>query len=212
MKTTLIKTTLLLLAGTALWRVPAAFSAEPAADLAGRFYLTAHGGVAWLENVGFRNDTGSGTFRFDPGARLDVAGGYLLTPSLGVEVETGLTVNHVRGFSGGFFDENSVYLLQIPILANVQWRIPTHSRLKPFIGAGIGGVYSRLENWSILSDESTGDDFTFGFQGVAGLRYQINPGTELGVAYKFLGTTDHRLEHMDGTRSHSVLFSFSMKF
>ncbi len=212
MKTTPLKKTLLLLACAGLCHLPRAFSSEPSPDLAGRFYFTAHGGVAWLENVAYRNDAGSGTLWFDPGARLDVAGGYLLTPALGVEVETGITYNRARGFVGtGFFDEDSVYLVQIPLLANLNWRIPTRWRLKPFISAGLGGVYTQLQDWSFLSDESS-HDFTFGFQGAAGLRYQINARTELGLAYKFMGTTDHQLEHMDGTRSHSVLFSFSMKF
>ena len=207
-----MKRTSLLVVLAGLCQMPCAFSSEPSSGFADRFYLTAHGGAAWLQDVSFRNDSGSGTFQFDTGARLDVAGGFLLTPSLGVEFETGLTINRVRTFTGDFFEENSVYLLQIPILANLQWRIPTRSRLQPFIGAGIGSVYTELENWSFFSDESTGHDFTFGFQGFAGLRYQINPRMELGAAYKFMGTTDHQLEHMGGTRTHSVLFSFSMKF
>ena len=207
-----MKCILLLIALAGVCQTPPAFSSDAPADGAGRFYFTADAGAVWLENVGFRNSAGSGTFRFDPGFRLDVAGGYQFTPSLSVEVETGLTINRVRTFTSDFSEEDSVYLLQVPLLANVTCRIPTRSPLKPFLGAGVGGVHTSLENWSLFSDEFNGEDFTFGFQGFAGLRWQISEKTELGLAYKFLGTTDHSLEHMEGTRSHSAVISFAIRF
>jgi opacity protein-like surface antigen len=204
---------LLLVVVASLYLTSRVFSADTPSDAeASRFYFTANGGVAWLDNVSFKNSSGSGTLRFDPGFRLDVAGGYQFTREFSVELETGLTGNRAQGFVDDFYDNESVYLLQTPILANVTYRIPLQRRLKPFIGAGIGGVYTRLENWSVLSDEHNGSDFTFGFQGSAGVRYQISPRTELGVAYKFMGTTDHRLENMDGTRSHSAVIAFLLRF
>lgn len=206
-----MKTTLLIIALAGLCWTPRAFSSDAAPE-AGHFYLAADGGIAWLENVGFSHGGDSGTFHFDPGFRLDVAGGYQFTPWLGVELETGVTWNHVQTFTADLFEEDSLELLQMPILANATFRIPTQSRLKPFLGAGIGGVYTSLESWDIFGSDLGGEDFRFGFHGFAGLRYQISSKIELGLAYRFLGTTDHSLENMEGTRSHSAVISFAIRF
>lgn len=58
--------------------------------------------------------------------------------------------------------------------------------------------------------------FGLAWQATAGCRYELTQGMDLGLAYKYLGTTERTIERLevrlDGTHTHSVLVSFSMKF
>ena len=61
-------------------------------------------------------------------------------------------------------------------------------------------------------------DFTFAYQATAGLKYAINETMEVGIAYKFIGTTDHSWSannvnfDTDGTMTHAILANFTWKF
>ena len=72
------------------------------------------------------------------------------------------------------------------------------------------GVYSGMGT-SILGFAS---DFTFGYQGSLGLKYAISENCDLGIAYKFLGTSDHDMGRFgtDGTLTHSLLATLTFRF
>ncbi len=207
-----MKLTLLLISLVGLCGTPLAFSAEEDSSPAGRFYFKANAGGSWVQNLGFSDGTGSGLLKVDPGFRLDFAGGYQFTEWLAAELETGILFNNARTVSQNGGAENSLYLWQMPTMANVVFRVPPHSRWHPYIGAGIGGVYTSLETANWLTDEQSGHDSTFGYQGFAGVRCQFTPKVELGLEYRFMGTTEHSFEHLGGTRTQSVAISFSLGF
>lgn len=77
----------------------------------------------------------------------------------------------------------------------------------------MGGVSTTLTDYDFVSGESD-DAFGLAWQATAGCRYELIQGMDLGLAYKYLGTTDrtfNRLEvRLDGTQTHSVRVSFSM--
>ena len=94
----------------------------------------------------------------------------------------------------------------------------------PYVGAGVGGAATYLTAQNVplfgfgchTSYSST--DFTFAYQATAGLKYAISENIELGIAYKFTGTTDHNWSDngvtfkTDGTVTHAVLASLTWKF
>jgi opacity protein-like surface antigen len=141
----------------------------------------------------------SGRVKFTPGGRLDSGFGYHLTDSV--------------GGNGGGGDGLGFY--QLPVLANVVFRLPTRSRFKPFIGAGVGGVLTRLDDGNLFHTHSD-EDFGFAGQGFAGVRYQLSSKVELGLIYKCLGTTKRFFDsfgvRMEGSQTQSLSASVSVKF
>jgi len=172
-------------------------------------------------------------FTFDPGARFDFAAGYNFNEALAVEFEVGMSYNQVdeiRLFGTAlpriepeplFFgpdDEDGfrgrgLGFYQVPLMINVIYTLPLDSRVRPFIGAGAGGIASVFEG-----DRDHDSDFTFGYQGQAGLTFLLNPHMDIGVVYKFMGALPQRFRfefgdvQTDPTYSHSILAAFTFNF
>lgn len=185
--------------------------------LARKFYFTANLGASMPVETTVKSTDffiPSGTIKFDTGVRLDVGFGYYITDWLSAELDSGILINRIReddGFASGNYTYN-----QIPILANLIYHIPTRSRFRPFVGAGFGGVESQLENYDFWSGGPSDSDFGLAWQALAGCRYQLSSKVDLGVAYKYLGTSDRTFDtlglKMKGTHTHSLTASVSMKF
>ena len=194
-----------------------ALSADLDKPAACTFYLNVNPGVAWMQPVSFSDPNDSGKLQFNPGPTLNLAGGYNFTETLSCELETGaLFLFHSNTRFNGVEDVHDD-LLQIPVMANLRYRIPLHSRFHPFVGAGVGGVHTQMydvEGIAGINTTSVGSDFTFGYQAFAGCRYQISPVVELGLEYKFVGTLEQTLGdlHMGETRTHSGAVSISLRF
>jgi opacity protein-like surface antigen len=203
---------LLLVALVSLGAAPCAFSSGQNTNTASQFYFRANGGVAWVGNLAFSDDTGTGTLKFDPGSRLELAAGYQLTPLLSMELETGFTINGAHTTSQDGAAENSFTMTQVPLLANVTCQIPLASRLHPYLGGGAGAVRTSLENTDWFSNEQNGNDTTFAYQAFAGVRCQIKPNMELGLEYKFMDTAEHQFENLGGTRTQSLTIAFLIRF
>jgi opacity protein-like surface antigen len=160
-------------------------------------------------------DTGGAKMTFDPGVRFDVSLGYHLTKALAADFQTGFIYNSVDRIAGTSLSDigASADFYQIPLLLGLSYTVPIHGPIKGFLGAGLGGVISRFSgNSSGGNIDHT--DFTFGYQGVAGIKYEFNDRMDVGLAYKFLGTTDHDFgsgTKSDGTMAHCIMVSFQMK-
>lgn len=111
----------------------------------------------------------------------------------------------------------SVDIHQIPVLANLVYKTPVKSGFSGYLGAGAGGIASIFS----VSGEGTSasdTDYTFAYQGMAGVKYQIAPNMDVGLGYKFLGTLDHHWtlegEGFSTTSlyTHSILATFTFRF
>jgi len=156
----------------------------------------------------------SGKMKFDPGAQFDVAFGSQFG-SLAVEFETGIIANSTSSIQDEFGGGGDFAFYQVPFLVNFYYHIPTRSRFHPFVGVGVGGVASILENYDLFYGSSD-DTFGFGCQGLAGCTYQITRTMDLGLRYKYLGVADRTFDSLDlkmgWTHTHSVTAYFSLKF
>lgn len=97
--------------------------------------------------------------------------------------------------------------------------------LTPHIGAGIGAVGQRDE-WTVPAGRCDDAwDWNFGYQAIAGVRYNINPSLALDVDYRYLATTDPTFvfsgsapapvigtTFTSGYATHSVVVSLSVLF
>jgi opacity protein-like surface antigen len=156
---------------------------------------------------------------FDPGARVDFAFGHHLSDSVALEIEGGVAFNStdkmkvtVDTASGPVTGESKLDLdfYQVPLLLNLVYNFPLQSNFKPYIGVGAGGIYT-----DIVPRHGDGEDnFTFAYQGMAGVNYAVSDSFSIGVGYKFLGTLDQKFEDVktDMMMTHAVLLNFVFKF
>lgn len=196
--------------------VPLATTAM-AEDFSAHTYLSADLGAAFQQKLRIRSS--GELIDFHNGARGDIAFGYQATPWLAAEIATGAIGNAgdtiggvtLRSFGG------SLDLYQIPVMANVIVSAPRWHGFKPYIGGGFGGVAAMIDFQRPLGSVRD-TDFTFSYQGMAGVNYQVCKNVELGVGYKYLLTEDHNwMEHgvtlrTVGTGTHSVQASFIWSF
>jgi len=172
-----------------------------------------------IENLGAR-------VGFNAGTRVDFSFGCNIVKQFAVEFETGVIWNSMHGSDAMIISPaaDNADLFQVPLLVNLVFKAPLKCGLTPYIGGGAGGVISTLQlsnGSSDFFDNSISDtDFTFAYQGFAGLKYAVAWNLEVGVGYKFLGTLDHRwfgddpnlYIHTTPTYSHSILATFTWRF
>jgi opacity protein-like surface antigen len=86
------------------------------------------------------------------------------------------------------------------------------SNVSPYLGAGGGGLYSRMHIRRIGGSfvGSTGDETDPAFQAEAGLNFKLGDRAAVGLAYKFLDAfPDNGLDHFI---NHSVVAMFTANF
>jgi len=155
----------------------------------GKVYPSFDIGAAFQQDITLSDPMGdSEQVTFDPGARLDFDFGYNFTTNWTAELEIGLIVSQVKNSSILGTDFMEVDWVELPMMINVIYTQPLGHHFSAYVGGGVGGAFSDYSN---EFGGTTASDTTFAFQGLAGLKYTINDRWDLGLAYKFLGTTEH---------------------
>lgn len=208
----------------------AACTAANAQDLGdqGRGYGRFDVGVNLLNDVDLDsfdgvNIPGSAEIEFDTGVRFDIAAGYKLTDSFNLELEIGFAYNSADELSGSIFGYGEdidfsdmgvdINLYQVPMLVNLSYTFPISPRFRPFVGVGAGGVAA-----TTTVDLGYWDDcetvFAFAYQAFAGINYRVSDDMDIGIIYKYFGTTDldFDLFETDGLGAHMVGLNFEYRF
>ncbi|EEF62857.1 hypothetical protein Cflav_PD5492 [Pedosphaera parvula Ellin514] len=150
-----------------------------------------------------------------PASAPTLAFGYNFCKAFAAEFETGSIWNSVDKLDGiPLASRASGDLYQYPFLAKAIFKLPFDNGLTPYIGGGVGGIGSTLHLKDPFLDSSS-TDFTFAYQAEAGLKYAINEHIDVGVGYKFLGTTGYSFFHgprTDDTFNHAIFASFVWNF
>ena len=146
---------------------------------------------------------------FNPGFRFDFAPGYRLNQWINFEFETGCIYNTVESYTisgngtftgvGGNPNLNGTmkmdaegYLLQVPLMVNVEFSYPIGDGWRPFVGAGGGGMFQKLTVSTISGTINYQGDFNqSNFMGAweafLGCGYQVAPGFDVSIAYRVDG-------------------------
>jgi outer membrane protein OmpA-like peptidoglycan-associated protein len=121
------------------------------------------------------------------------------------------------------------HVSNLAFMANAYYDIATGTRFTPYVGFGVGAARLSMSNVSA----STGfgslalvndTDTVFAYQPIAGVHYAISPRIELGLEYRYVGTTDANFAVAQPTnafagssfkeqyQSHNVLLSLTWHF
>ncbi len=182
-----------------------------------------------LGNVSF-------TRKFDDGFNVGARAGYEWGP-LRFEEEFSYANNHgssVRALGTNFGlsgSGGSGQLNRYAIMTNAIYDFTVGWPITPHIGVGIGAV--NLHNSASLQSGIpalagtvcaqgctlvSNSQWEFGYQGIAGIRYNINPALAFDLDYRYLATTDPTFKGINGAKFHSsysthnVLASLSVRF
>jgi len=159
---------------------------NPEATLAGFYFAPAIGGAVVQDYVGY---SGSVVYEFNAGVRVDLSVGYRFNEWFSLEFAPGFMYNSIESITilGQSFSVDGE-IIQVPLLLNAILTIPTDSPWEPFLGLGVGGVYTSTTT-SAFSYYGSGTTtaWNFGYSALAGLNYHISPDLSAGFVYKFTG-------------------------
>jgi opacity protein-like surface antigen len=169
------------------------------------------------------------------GLRFDFSLGYQFNDWCSMEFSPGVLWNPLKAFgdndvtvtidgetytgSGELNLDGS--FLQIPLMVNILFYIPTGSSWRPMIGGGIGGNYNYLNFSKILGvdlSDASGACWSMGYQAIAGFEYEFEEGYSVGLKYIFMGSTsqsfnsDLSMLNSKGSFSQSVVLDLKASF
>jgi outer membrane protein OmpA-like peptidoglycan-associated protein len=200
-------------------------------------YLRAEGGLSLSTDMGASGSAGL-NFTQKPDNSY-IAGGAIglrMTPfrvELGVDVmsrssgsvqftnDAGLGARLGLGSLNGTTRATSGTIRDIPMMANILYDFHTGSRWTPYVGIGIGADILTAQNISVggqrIYDTS---QIVFAYQPTIGVNYALddNDQFEVGLAYRYFGTTDATLRDTAGhqfsiqSASHNFLASLTYYF
>jgi opacity protein-like surface antigen len=166
----------------------------------------------------------TGPTEYRPGSAMDAAMGWGFSQNEAAEVELGFAGASSNEDLSGFFSDRT-HAANIPLLANYTLTLPTpNAALIPYLGAGVGGDDMVLGPDGFSDGASTvfrnGNDILFAWQTFAGMRLKMSQRMSLGFGYKYFVAGDPlsgspaapEFSAADGVRTHSVLFTFHLKF
>jgi outer membrane protein OmpA-like peptidoglycan-associated protein len=188
----------------------------------GRLALTTVPGTAitaresWDDkfNTGVRAGYEWGPWRFEEEFRLQTAGLRRLGLSASSPFWPGGSTTLVRG------DRNAY-----AIMSNALYDFPIGWSITPHLGAGVGAVIlhdsASAKPGAVIHPAggrfSSNSRTEFGYQGIAGIRYNINPALAFDLDYRYLGTTDPTFrsvigKYRSGYESHNLVASLTVRF
>lgn len=154
----------------------------------GTFYVGGEAGWTNLEDQRVTvTGIGSGTARFDDGYNAGGRAGMMWGPWR-LEEEFTYRHNDFRSIAGVTARGSA---RAVGFMTNLIYDFQVNWPVTPHIGAGIGAVNIEASvnvpgaNYGVKSN-----DWEFGYQAIAGIRYNINPSLAFDLDYRYLATTD----------------------
>src|SRR5205814_1433547 len=108
------------------------------------------------------------------------------------------------------------------LMTNAIYDFPLGWIVSPHLGFGIGAVnlHDSIATKPPLGDVTlaSSSDWQFGYQAIAGIRYNINPALAFDLDYRYLATTDPTFKAVNGAKykseysTHNVVASLSVRF
>lgn len=93
--------------------------------------------------------------------------------------------------SAGITSPTTGNIDNLAIMGNAYYDFNNATKFTPYIGAGVGAARLHLDDFnSVGSPGLSDDDWQFAYQGIAGVRYTIDPNWSASLDYRYFATTD----------------------
>jgi len=165
-------------------------------------YVSLGAGAQWLNDAKTTAPPLSTKYRFNTGGMGVGALGYGLGNGFRVEGEVGYRESGVDNASTGSASGTAKAL---DFMANGLYDFNMGWPVVPYLGVGAGMAKVTFDSMTIPGSTTTinDTDYTFAYQGLAGVAYAINQNLKLDVGYRYFATTDPIFKNSAGTRTHS---------
>ncbi len=173
--------------------------AANAAQLDG-WYIGLEGGANWIDDWShtFNSTPGAtpGQATFDTGWTVLATVGHAWSNHFRLEFEAGYRDNSVDVFSTGGAPVTTFSgdLWEATVMANVIYDVPLTNDLSLSLGAGAGGDYANA-TLNTAGGSFEDDDWSFAYQGIAGVNYSIGQRTFLFLNYRYLRVVDATFDY-----------------
>ena len=151
---------------------------------------------------------------------LDIGGvGYKLNTGYNIGVSAGLNLAHLLGsswdlrgdimYSQNQYDCCRAHLGGTSMMANLIYHVDLGSRLKPYVGAGLGAV---AVNFGSVETGPHETRTQFGYQALAGVEYPLAGRLSMFGEYRYVdaGHTDFTLVGPVEYRTHNVMIGLKL--
>jgi opacity protein-like surface antigen len=158
------------------------------------FYVGAYAGYVSPQDMHWDVNTAGVSFDVDTDSTGIIGGKFGWVPPaaeyLALEVDLNYTLESNYGPTtvSGVTESGDIYLSNI--LFNLLLRYP-EGRFHPYIGAGIGFSYFNIEGFETVGGRSYytyEDDYTFAWQFIAGVDFEVAPNWSVDLTYRYFGT------------------------
>lgn len=145
-------------------------------------------------------------FTFDPGFALGGSFGFKFDSGYETELEYSYGKNDITGITSNF---GSVSFpgeaSRHSIMGNLAYNFMNSKNLSPYLGVGLGMALHHAET-SLDGNKTTGSDTTFAYQLLTGVNYLMTPTAELGLGYRYWGSSDPEIGGITSeVRTHVVV-------
>jgi OmpA-OmpF porin, OOP family len=146
------------------------------------WYIGLEGGASWVDDFNVVRTINAGAPTVFTDVPVDTGWAALATVGYGfrgpfrVELEGGYRLNELDTAFSAEITEWSV-------MANVLYDISLTDKLALSVGAGAGGDYFNFDAPAVAFDEG---DWSFAYQGIAGLNYMVTNRLDLFLNYRYL--------------------------
>jgi OOP family OmpA-OmpF porin len=179
-------------------------------------YLGAGLGYSILKDESFHGGAINSNAEYDNGWGGLLTLGYRFDPNWRAEVEGGFRRNDISKNPPGLTAGNSEAWSG---MINALYDIRTGTAFTPYVGVGGGWVKYKASGVAPTATTTINDsDSNWGFQGIAGVSYDITPRTQAFVDYHYLQTKDPSVQNGSGTdlktkyRDHLITVGFRFMF
>ena len=186
----------------------------------GNFYVKGFGGLTVPQDDDFSLNERGGTgtidtgLDFDNGYTLGIAGGYLMTPNVAVELEYAYR-NADATFkdlsTSGRTTESNAWMV------NALYNFTPRGPWQPYAGGGLGVADLNVEAIPGVDGGDFDSDYNFAYQLIGGVGYQLPSGWLLNGEVRYFGINDQDLENDDlqfksSYRTFDLLFGATYRF
>lgn len=179
-----------------------------------RPYITLGGGLSILDDVGV---AGNGI-----GRNLDTNNGWAAMVAGGIGVMNGLRLELELAQRKNSFDNANGDARATTLMGNVLYDIPVSVLgFTPYIGAGLGGARTSLNNVVTGTGLGTVDDsdMVFAYQGIAGVSAPVSNNLTVSLDYRYLSTfqdpeyrTSTGINATSEYSDHTIMLGFRWSF
>lgn len=186
-------------------------------------YFSATGGILWTDDASLGSpDASLNATARGANARVELDTGVAFTFSAGAEImpqvraEVEYSIRNADGDKAKS-DVGSVDLTGFDadthgLMFNGYYDFSSKSKLKPYLGGGIGVSWVNIEGSGLGVTVDSTSDGEFSYQVMGGLGYEINSNVTLNTGYRYFGSSDATFNNVANASVDTHALEFGVRY